>query len=253
VNHPDGQGPAWYPDPSGRFEFRYHNGTSWTADVASGGVRTVDHAGVSASADRWVRGGSRPPEHRDRLATASLVLGIVGICLAWVPVLFVAGAVCAVLAIVFALVARRRRPRDTRGFIGAGLATGGGALPLVAVGVWTSSLVLDAIERFENPPPADVEITECSIGARDTVTVAGTITNEGDDDSRFRVVLLVPSRLNQRREVSINVGEVRAGQSVEFHRELDVPGATAGSPGDGCPVVDITGPFPFGVEIDSLD
>jgi hypothetical protein len=59
--------------------------------------------------------------------------------------------------------------------------------------------------------------------------------------------------LAQRREVSLNVGEVPAGRSVKFRHELEVPGATAGSPGEGCPVVDITGPFPFGVQIDSLD
>ena len=27
---------GWYPDPTGRFEYRYHNGAAWTADVVDG-------------------------------------------------------------------------------------------------------------------------------------------------------------------------------------------------------------------------
>ncbi|HKY67613.1 MAG TPA: DUF2510 domain-containing protein, partial [Acidimicrobiales bacterium] len=36
--------PGWYPDPSGRFAQRYHDGTRWTEHVAdAGGQRSVDH------------------------------------------------------------------------------------------------------------------------------------------------------------------------------------------------------------------
>ena len=33
--------PGWYPDPMQRFEFRFHNGTVWTADVSTNGVLTI--------------------------------------------------------------------------------------------------------------------------------------------------------------------------------------------------------------------
>ncbi len=36
------QQPGWFPDPSGRFEFRFWNGTSWTDRVARGGVEAID-------------------------------------------------------------------------------------------------------------------------------------------------------------------------------------------------------------------
>jgi len=37
------QTPAnWYPDPSGRFELRYWNGTAWTEHVSRGGVQYTD-------------------------------------------------------------------------------------------------------------------------------------------------------------------------------------------------------------------
>jgi DNA polymerase-3 subunit epsilon len=34
--------PAWYPDPAGRYEHRYWDGSDWTEDVLTDGVRTTD-------------------------------------------------------------------------------------------------------------------------------------------------------------------------------------------------------------------
>ncbi len=34
--------PAWYPDPSKRFELRYWDGSEWTAHVARGGQQFTD-------------------------------------------------------------------------------------------------------------------------------------------------------------------------------------------------------------------
>jgi hypothetical protein len=34
--------PGWYPDPSGRYEIRFHDGSDWTAHVGAGGVLGVD-------------------------------------------------------------------------------------------------------------------------------------------------------------------------------------------------------------------
>jgi hypothetical protein len=33
---------SWAPDPAGRNELRYWDGTAWTADVSTGGVQSVD-------------------------------------------------------------------------------------------------------------------------------------------------------------------------------------------------------------------
>jgi hypothetical protein len=38
---------AWEPDPSGRHEYRYWDGTSWTDDVADQGVTSVDPVGAA--------------------------------------------------------------------------------------------------------------------------------------------------------------------------------------------------------------
>ena len=37
--------PDWYPDPSGRHEMRYHDGTVWTEHVSSHGKQSVDPPG----------------------------------------------------------------------------------------------------------------------------------------------------------------------------------------------------------------
>src|SRR6056297_2022307 len=39
--------PGWYPDPTGRYAHRFHNGRAWTADVADGGDRYVDPLGAA--------------------------------------------------------------------------------------------------------------------------------------------------------------------------------------------------------------
>ncbi|MBN2622726.1 MAG: DUF2510 domain-containing protein, partial [Acidimicrobiales bacterium] len=42
--------PGWYPDPSGRFAQRYHDGTRWTEHVAdAAGQRSVDHPEAQAA------------------------------------------------------------------------------------------------------------------------------------------------------------------------------------------------------------
>jgi hypothetical protein len=37
-----GAAATWAPDPAGRNELRYWDGTAWTADVSNGGVQSVD-------------------------------------------------------------------------------------------------------------------------------------------------------------------------------------------------------------------
>jgi hypothetical protein len=39
---PAGPPPAWVPDPFGRYEVRWWDGTRWTEHVATGGERGVD-------------------------------------------------------------------------------------------------------------------------------------------------------------------------------------------------------------------
>src|SRR5690606_38219966 len=138
-------------------EYRWFNGVSWTADVSRDGVRSVDPlptaipAGSTAAAAAPRRG----------TATAALVLGIVAIALSWMPFLVAVGAVCAVLAIVLGVVARRATPRDPRGFAGVGIVLGAAAVVVCALGVFLTVRVVDEIDAFTDPPDHDVEISRC--------------------------------------------------------------------------------------------
>ena len=55
---------GWYPDPTGRFEYRYHNDRHWTADVSTNGQRYVDPlpAPVAGRADRSPHRPPAPPQ-----------------------------------------------------------------------------------------------------------------------------------------------------------------------------------------------
>jgi hypothetical protein len=37
-----GPAPGWFPDPSGRFDHRWWDGTRWTETVSRGGTQTTD-------------------------------------------------------------------------------------------------------------------------------------------------------------------------------------------------------------------
>lgn len=60
---------GWYPDPLGRFDHRWYDGTRWTADVSLDGVRRVDPAGIAPSTE------ARPTTRR--VPRAVLVLALV--------------------------------------------------------------------------------------------------------------------------------------------------------------------------------
>ena len=93
--------PAWHPDPTNRFEFRYHNGQAWTGDVSIDGHRLVDPLDTGP-----MQPSQQPSAHR--LAVAALVLSISAIVVGWVPFLCAIALAAAVLAFVFGLVALRR-------------------------------------------------------------------------------------------------------------------------------------------------
>jgi hypothetical protein len=58
---PPGAAPVrqdWKPDPFGRHDYRWWDGTSWTGQVSDGGVQSMDQPGAMlppppASAPRW--------------------------------------------------------------------------------------------------------------------------------------------------------------------------------------------------------
>ena len=85
----------WLPDPSGHHELRWWDGSQWTEHVSDAGETSLDPDGA--------QGNPPPPPRattqRSGRATASLVLGIVGV--------LVFPVVCSTLAIIFGALALR--------------------------------------------------------------------------------------------------------------------------------------------------
>ena len=123
--------PGWYPDPSGRFEFRFHNGSLWTADVSTNGQRYVDPLGAAPSRHREQAFTSQPsaqrpgaglddPRHRRRVDRLDAVHRGVG-------------AVCAFLALLFGVIALARGHRAARGDGPAGASPSPGSSPAASL------------------------------------------------------------------------------------------------------------------------
>lgn len=239
--------PGWYPDPSGRFEFRFHNGSIWTADVSTSGQRYVDPLGAAPSTPRPSFTGQ--PAARNGLALASMILGIVALSIAWIPFVVVLGAVCAVLAVVLGVVALRRARHTAhgKGFAIAGLVTGLLASALCVVGVVFSFAVVRAVDRFDNPAANRVSVTSCELDGS-TVTVVGAIENldEVEADFTVQIAFTRPGTDNPHRSGRAFVDDVAPGESASFELSRQI-----GLDEVDCVVTDVTGPLPFGLEIET--
>lgn len=234
--------PGWYADPEGRYDFRYHNGSAWTNDVSRDGERLVDG---ETPGDGSSTGGEL--RHRDRRATVALVLAIIGLCLAWMPLFFVVGAACALVAIVLGARSRRRVPRDTRGFAGLSMIIGAAALVVCALGVWLTFWIYDLIDAYENPPATEVHELAC-VADGSAITVSGTLTNVGDRRSRFRLVVDVdPGDGPRHHIVPINVPALDPAEEAPFSTTRAIRTDTTGAL--SCSVSAVTGPPPLGITV----
>lgn len=231
---------GWFPDPLGRFEHRYFNGSAWTADVSDGGQRHVDPLGN--------RPGAHPSSPSDTgkngLATAALVCGLVGVVIAWMPFIVVGGIALAVVAIVLGVRGLRRSATDGagRGFAITGIVTGIVALALSVVGIILSVLLYQEIDEFIDPGRVTSEVTSCTIDGPSAI-IEGTVTNRSDTTRGYTVFVNVDDRTT-----AISIDDVPAGATVSWSTTTRAP-----ERGDCDPDVDVQGPFPFGIEMDPID
>lgn len=237
---------AWYPDPTGRFEFRWFNGENWTADVSSGGVRSVDPLGAYAAGPYRSPAPAATP--RRGMAITSLVLGLVGVGLAWLPFVVVIGVGAALTAIALGAVAMRRVSIGTGGGARAamaGVVTGVLALVLATVGVAATREAMEEIDRYANPGPFTIELTGCRLDGA-TAVASGTITNDSVAQVRNYVIRVSIRRSSTELALArTDVTALRAGESATFTVSAFV--------GDiapeqlRCRVDEVTGPLPFGL------
>lgn len=238
--------PGWYADPLGRFELRYHNGTTWTADVSTGGERFVDPSGIDLG--QQTARADATQNAPTSLATASMVLGIVAVAIAWMPFVVVVGALAAVLALVFGVLAIRRSGPSGAGRSRAvvGVITGGSGLLAAVLGAVLTVVVLDVYDSYLNPPPHETVVTSCEVvGSR--AIASGLLENLGDETSDFSVLVgfVRPGTDNPHRTTRVDLDDVEAGASAPFDAERQVELDDV-----ECIVIEVTGPLPFGLALD---
>ncbi len=212
---------GWFPDPVGDHEFRYHNGTEWTGDVATDGERRVSPIPAM-----------RPDRRSGALA---MVFGIISLSTGWIPFVSFVAIVFGIVAVVVGW--RRRGSESTRGAATVGIVTGACGILLSAIGIWLSVLIVQSIAAFEDPGPHEVELTDC----RDddgTTRATGTITNlDGRRRSYTVVVSLTDDTTVEAVVADVPAGDTRVFEATEDLRfdELD------------CSILEVNGPRPFGM------
>jgi len=247
---------GWFPDPLGRYDHRWYNGTVWTADVSVDGQRYVDPMpvalpgqfvgpnGVPTAHQGWAAA-PKPPSRT--LALLALVFGLIGVATGWMPFLFVIGALAGIAALVLGLVARSRvrSGRATGGKMAiAGIALGPLAIGLCVVGAILTGMFVRELTRFTEPGPVDAEITSCSADGP-AVRAAGTIENLDDEAHDYTIVLEVYDGRDLVDRVDVAVEDVAPGEVRDWDRTIVTRGDTPDEP--TCEIFAVNGPFPFGL------
>lgn len=259
---PDAAPAGWFPDPLGRYDHRWYNGTSWTADVSIDGRRFVDPVPLDAPAAAvhatqthpvpfgpaplgWVPPVSQPSR---TLAVLALIAGLVAVTTGWMPIFFLLGAVAGIAAITLGIVARSRI-RDGRargsGMAVAGLVLGPIGLATCVIGVILTGALLREVSEYTEPGPVDVEITSCVSEGR-SVRMSGTIENLDDEVHDYSIVVEVLDGGDIVERDSTELTAVAAGEVREWERLVLTRGDTPVVP--ECEIFAVNGPFPFGID-----
>ena len=217
--------------------------------MSTGGERFVDPLGIDVGQHAGQTTRSAATENAPTsLATASMVLGVVAVAIAWIPFVVVVGAIAALLALAFGIIAIRRSGPSGAGRSRAvvGVITGASGLLAAGLGTLLTFVVLDVYDSYLNPPPHETVITSCEVvGSRAIAT--GRLENLGDDTSDFSVLVgfVRPGTDNPHRTTRVSLDDVEAGASAPFDAERQVELDDV-----DCIVIEVTGPLPFGLALD---
>lgn len=248
----------WYPDPTGRFEFRYHNGVSWTGDVSVDGERFLDPL-RSPSVAVVPPGFTAVPFRQtssSAKARAAFVLGLCSLLIGWVPFLCLLALAAAVVGLVFAVGVLRRDARDRResgplaaaqdrpghSYAVAGLILAPLGLAASGIGVWLSVLTLREVQDFTDVGHYSTTDVSCDVGDG-LATYTGTITNESSSVRSYDVTVefVRPGTSVRLYIASTSVDDVEPGITATV-----VVNEVVSQPELECRLVGVTGPLPFG-------
>ena len=234
---------GWFPDPHGRHEHRWFNGTAWTADVADSGQRLIDPLGAAPSFAQ-----QQPAKHGNGPATAAVTCGIIALLFAWMPLLVVVGFTLAVIALIAGWrgVVRARQNSIGRASAIAGLVTGGVALGLSVVGVVLTISAFREVSAFVDPGPHDARVDACSVVPGEIV-VTGSIENLGASTEDFTVYAVV-TEPEDVADLFTTVDAVAPGEVREFEMRR-----TQVVSGECDARLVVHGPLPWGLEMERLN
>ncbi len=201
--------PGWLPDPSGRYQFRWFNGQSFTGDVSVGGNRFVDPLPLVHISERRTRG----------MAVAGFVVALIAAMLAWLPFVFVVGGVAAIVAFVLSLLGLRAARRNAgygRALAASGVAISVLAAGLTVAGFYFTRYAIRELDKIGELGEYQVAVDACR--SSDGLTVFdGHITNLDDEQHGYYVAVefLVRNEVTARR----NLGPVQVspGETANLH------------------------------------
>lgn len=236
---------GWFPDPTGRFEFRYHNGVQWTADVSVGGRRFVDQSGAPTWNTAWTPPGTDGQLPGKGMAVSAFIVGLVSLVIAWLPFIFVLAAIGAVLGVIFGVLGLRNAARHDgygRGYAVAGVALSVAAALMCVVGFLFTRAVLREVSDFLDPGEYAVELTRCETEGT-LVSAEGNITNLGDVAQAYTITIDYLVNGARMESDTVSVSQVQPGETTTFEATAFVESATPVA----CEVNDVLGPTPFDV------
>jgi hypothetical protein len=180
-----------------------------------------------------------------------MTCGIVGVAIAWIPLVVVIGTALGIAAVALGIGSARANSGQRRRAI-AGVVLGVVALAVSIVGwVFTVDLYREVVGFVETGPRL-VENTTCTVADRNA-TVAGTITNLDDEPHRYTlfvtVTTSVPGAGSGRDGVTryAEIDEVAPGDTTSWQIRIDGVDVTEGT----CEAeIVVNGPFPWGIETD---
>lgn len=236
---------GWFPDPHGRHDHRWFNGTAWTADVADAGQRFIDPLGAAPSGAPMY---GAPVKRGNGPATAAITCGLIAITIAWIPFLVFVGVALAVAAVWTGIVGLRRSKlvEHGRAFAITGLVAGGAALALSVLGIVLTVSAWRVLMDFLEPGPNDAVVLSCDLDPG-ALVVSGTITND-DDEAHDYTLYAVVSEPEGVDDIMLEVDDVAPGETrdVEFRRSLV-------RSGDCEARIVVHGPLPWGVDMERVN
>ncbi len=247
VSRPPLYAANWYPDPTRRFEYRYHNGQSWTGDVAVGGQRFHDPLpSSSAGPTNAAFGLPHTQSSTNRKAVAAFILAAGSLVVGWVPFIAALAVVGAVLAFIFGIsgvrVARRNPHLTGRGLAVAAVILAPLGLAVAGFGIWFTVQVVHEFDTFAYVGQYSVATTRCDVDGSSVAHFDGTITNDSPNTQSYHleVEFLRFGTTNTLYIANTDVANVRPGETARWsvQHAVDLPKLD-------CRISAVTGPLPF--------